>query len=78
MVTKEQFLEWKAHPVTIEVYEEVNRVKLDLIAGIAFGETIGVTAEETHGRTNRVVGQIAGLVQLLKLTYEDNEELNDE
>lgn len=77
MVTKEQFLEWKTHPVTIEVYKEVKKAKQDLIAGLSRGSTIGATAESTHGITNQVIGQIAGLDQLLQLSYED-EELNYE
>ena len=74
MITKEQFSEWKIHPVTIEVYKEVDRAKQDLIFMLSEGATIGVTAEDTHGLTNKIVGQIDGLNQLLNLTYEDNEE----
>jgi len=74
MITKEQFSEWKAHPVTIEIYKEVERAKQSLVFMLSKGTTIGQTAEETHGMTNRVIGQINGLNQLLNLTYEDNEE----
>jgi len=74
MITKEQFSEWKAHPVTIEIYKEVERAKQSLVSMLSKGATIGQTAEETHGMTNRVIGQINGLNQLLNLTYEDNEE----
>ena len=74
MITKEQFSEWKAHPVTIEIYKEVKSAKQNLVSMLSAGATIGQTAEETHGMTNRVIGQINGLNQLLNLTYEDNEE----
>ena len=73
MVTKEQFLEWKAHPVTIEVYEEIKRVRQDLVNSLAYGKTIGESADITQGLTNRLIGQISGLDQLLSLTYEDEE-----
>jgi len=74
MITKEQFSEWKTHPVTIEVYKEVKSAKQNLVLMLSEGATIGVTAEDTHGLTNKIVGQIDGLNQLLNLTYEDNEE----
>jgi len=74
MITKEQFSEWKTHPVTIEIYKEVKSAKQNLVLMLSEGATIGVTAEDTHGLTNKIVGQIDGLNQLLNLTYEDNEE----
>ena len=74
MITKEQFSEWKTHPVTIEIYKEVKSAKQNLVSMLSAGATIGQTDEETHGMTNRVIGQINGLNQLLNLTYEDNEE----
>ena len=74
MITKEQFSEWKANPVTIEIYKEVERAKQSLVSMLSKGATIGQAAENTHGMTNRVIGQINGLNQLLNLTYEDNEE----
>ena len=77
MVTKEQFLEWKEHPVTIEVYEEIKRAKQLLVDRLSEGATIGYEAQVTHGQTNKVIGQIEGLDQLLNLTYED-EEPNEE
>ena len=71
MITKEQFIEWKTHPVTIEVYEEVERAKKDLQDQLMEGVTIGQRADVTHGLTSRMIGQIEGLNQLLNLTYED-------
>jgi hypothetical protein len=74
MVTKEQFVEWKTHPVTIEVYEEIERAKQILVTHLSEGATIGYEAQVTHGQTNKVIGQIEGLNQLLNLTYEDEEQ----
>lgn len=73
MITKEMFLEWKAHPVTIEVFEEIERAKKDLLEGFSRGTTIGQRADVTHGLTNRLYGQIEGLSQLLNINYEDDE-----
>jgi hypothetical protein len=72
-ITKEMFQEWKAHPVTIEVFQEVQRAKDRLIASMSEGMTIGNTAEVTHGLTNKAVAQIEGLNQLLNITYEEEE-----
>ncbi len=74
MITKEQFSEWKIHPVTIEVYKEVDRAKQDLIFMLSEGATIAQAAEVTHGMTNKMIGQITGLNQLLNLTYENEDE----
>ena len=71
MVTKEMFLEWKAHPVTIEVYEEVEKLISMLKDQLAEGTTLLPQADATQGTTSRLVGQIEGLNQLLKLDYED-------
>jgi hypothetical protein len=71
MITKEQFVEWKTHPVTIEVYEEVELAKKGLLEQLMQGVSIGQRADVTHGLTNKVIGQIEGLNQLLNLTYED-------
>ena len=73
MVTKEQFAEWKAHPVTIAVYEEVRAVRQRLSEELSRGATLGYEAEATHGATNKLVGQIEGLNQLLELKYEDDD-----
>jgi len=77
MVTKEQFNEWKTHPVTTEVYEEIEKAKKSLVNQLALGATIRPTAEETYGLTIQVVNQIRGLEQLLNLTYEDEEQTEE-
>jgi hypothetical protein len=62
---REQFEEWKSHPVTIEVFEEVEKHRSALKDALADGATIG---SKTH--TARVVGNIEGLNQLLNISYE--------
>ncbi len=71
MITAEQFTEWKEHPVTKEIFVEVKRVRDDIVAQIAYGQTIGPDAQATHGHTNRAVGQLDGLNQLLNISYAD-------
>ena len=84
MITREEFLEWKAHPVTIEIFNELEFVKRNLEIRLGMGSTIEYNANATHGLTNKVVGQIEGLNQLLNITYgddvteEENENLEDE
>ncbi len=73
MITAEQFAEWKEHPVTKEIFAEIKRVKDDIAAQIAYGQTIGPDAQATHGLTNRAVGQLDGLNQLLNISYADAE-----
>ncbi len=72
-ITKEQFEEWKSHPVTIEVYKEIRLIKEALERDLGLGVTISDNADITQGMTNRIVGQVAGLNQLLNLEYEDEE-----
>lgn len=73
-ITREQFEEWKAHPVTIEVYKEIKSVKETLEKDLGLGVTISSErADITQGLTSRMVGQIAGLNQLLELEYEDED-----
>lgn len=77
MITKEMFLEWKAHPVTREVFEEVEKAKQVLLDNFSKGLTIGQSADITHGLTNKLHGQIEGLDQLLNITYEDEEPIEE-
>jgi len=78
MITKEMFLEWKEHPVTREVFEEVGKAKQTLLDNFSKGLTIGSSADVTHGLTNKLYGQIEGLDQLLNITYEDEEATAEE
>ena len=73
MITSEQFQEWKTHPVTQEIFAELNKVKSELIEQLSIGNTIGQNADYTHGMTNRTVGQIDGLNQILNISFSDSE-----
>jgi len=77
MISAEQFAEWKTHPVTKEIFGEIEQVKKELVAQMIHGSTIGYTAEETHGMTHHMIGHIEGLDQLLNISYA-NEKVVDE
>lgn len=70
-LSKEAFDEWKEHPVTIEIFKEIEQTISDLSESIMAGETLSFSAEDTHGKTHRTVGQIEGLRQLINISYEE-------
>lgn len=74
MITAEQFAEWKEHPVTKEIFKELTDVREVLKNRMANGMTLGSTAEETHGLTHQVIGQVKGINQILEISYEDTDE----
>ena len=63
-LTKESFEEWKTHPVTKEVFLDIEKAQKDLLENLSNGVTLGQQADITHGLTNRMIGQIEGLRQL--------------
>ena len=73
MITSEQFQEWKIHPVTKEIFAELTKVRSSIIEQLSYGNTIGPDAQATHGFTNRAVGQIDGLNQLLNISFSEIE-----
>ena len=77
MITPEMFAEWKEHPVTKEVMKEVRNKINDLTEKIIDGRTVGQSAEVTHGLTNKMIGQIDGLSQLLNITFAEESEIID-
>lgn len=77
MITAEQFAEWKAQPVTEEIFKLLAEVKKELQTRLANGNTLGQHADVTHGLTSKIVGQIDGLNQLLNISYEDEEIVAD-
>lgn len=77
MITAEQFAEWRAQPVTEEIFTLLNEVKKELQERLSSGATLGQHANVTHGLTNKIVGQIEGLNQLLNISYEDEETIAD-
>lgn len=70
-MNKETFIEWRNSPVTIEIYKKLEELKQVLMEGLAAGQTLSNSADETHGKTSMMVGSISGLNQLLNISYED-------
>ena len=77
MITVEQFAEWKTHPVTKEIFESLKEIRESIVEQLSNGNTIGPDAAATHGFTNRAIGQLNGLDQLLNISYA-GEEVKDE
>ena len=77
MITQEQFSEWKTHPVTQEIFSELQKVREELIDKVAYGSTLSDTAERTHGLTNRMIGHIEGINQLLNISFAGEEVIDD-
>jgi len=77
MLTSEQFQEWKNHPVTKELFTELKKTRQSIVDQLANGNSIGPDAQATHGFTNRAVGQINGLDQLLNISFEGDSGEND-
>jgi len=77
MISAEQFAEWKEHPVTKEIFSEIKKCRDNIKDQLANGVTIGGDAESTHGFTNRAVGQLDGLEQLLNISYATAESVED-
>lgn len=69
MISAEQFAEWKEHPVTKEIFKDLRGIRNSLKDRLADGDTIGEHADLTHGFTNRTVGQLDGIDQLLNIHY---------
>lgn len=73
-LSKEAFDEWKEHPVTKEVFQALKLVKQDLLVKVSTGATLGQSADVTHGLTNRMIGHVEGLNQLLEIDFTDDTE----
>jgi hypothetical protein len=81
MISAEQFAEWKTHPVTIEIFAGLREMRESIVEQLAYGNTIGLDAESTHGLTNRAIGQLNGIDQLLNISYAGEkveEEVNEQ
>jgi len=77
MLTSEQFQEWKTNAVTTEILTELRKVRKVMESKLSNGNTIGKNAYETHGMTNRIVGNIEGLDQILNISFEGDSVEND-
>lgn len=71
MATKEQWVEWRHHPVTEEVFEELRAVVEHEKERLAKGGTLN--EENVAAATSRVVGRIEGFEFLLNADYEDED-----
>lgn len=69
MISAEQFVEWRAHPVTKEIFKGFKEISDSIKEQLAHGNTIGPDAEFTHASTSRAVGQLDGLNQLLNVHF---------
>ena len=77
MLTSEQFHEWKNHPVTKETFGSLRKMRQSIMDQLANGNSIGPDAQATHGFTNRAVGQLDGLNQLLNISFEGDSVENE-
>lgn len=77
MLTPEQFHEWKNHPVTKEIFVSLKKMRQSIIDQLANGNSIGADAQATHGFTNRAVGQLDGLNQILNISFEGESAVSD-
>lgn len=68
MITKEDFIDWKAHPVTKQVFAEIRE-------SIAAGkDEIAASAGINSLLDRERVGKLAGLTALLDIQYDDVED----
>lgn len=73
MVTKEEFLQWKNHAVTIELFETIQEKQEELSQFVLFGGTLG---DNTVLFTARAVGRNEALQDVLNwnpVVEEENE-----
>jgi len=73
-MNKEQFHEWKSNPTTIEVFDEIFKLKVALSDALANGSTVSESIDGTAITTARIVGTIQGINQLLEYNYEEEKE----
>jgi len=73
-MTKEQLIEWRSNPTTIEIFAAFAELKDALKESLSSGETLCTTADETALLTARIVGRIDGLSQLEAYEYEIEDE----
>lgn len=70
-MTKEDFLEWKQHPVTRRVFEEIQNM-------IGQGtEELSFSAGQDPGSDRQKVGKLDGLRALVGISFYELEDGND-
>lgn len=73
-MNKEQFHGWQNLPVTIEIMAKLEEIKAGLSDRLSSGQTLSTTAGETALLTARIIGNIEGINQLLRIDYEEEKE----
>ena len=70
-LTQEGLAEWKTHPVTIKIFQEIASYIEELKDVLADGLTLNDV--NTGQQTAKVVGQIEGLKQIIEFTVIEEE-----
>ncbi len=73
-VTKEEYIEWKNHPVTKIVKQSIEEERDRLKEIVSSGAVLEDFSEQ---KVARLIGHIEGLNYLLDIRYEDEEDTND-
>jgi len=68
-MTKSEFIDWKSHPVTVEMVEIFSEVREALVEALVAGTDLSNPTEAA-----KKVGQVQGLDFLLRAEYEGEEE----
>lgn len=68
-MTKTEYLEWKNHPTTVEVFKALTQARDDLKEYLANGGTLN---KQSPVSTEFVVGRIQGLNEILLIEYEES------
>lgn len=71
LINKEQLGEWKNQQITQEIFQEIKTMISRLKDALADGQTVSDSPGHTALSTARMVGEIAGLSQLLNISYEE-------
>lgn len=73
MITQEEFGAWKSNPTTIEIFAEIRSMVTTLTASLTSGQTISGTGTQVIAQTSQIIGEIAGLNQILNINYKEGE-----
>lgn len=73
-ISKDEFVEWKNHPVTKEIMLLLDDKKSKIRDVLSSGEILG---DNTEKAVARLVGHLEGIDDLLNIQYGDEEDIND-
>lgn len=74
-ISKDEFVEWKNHPVTKEIFLRLESYKSDIKDMISSAEILD--SDNMEKQLSRFVGQIEAIDQVLEVRYDDEEYVND-